>query len=81
MIFSYTFGLARAPVLSVFASTVLTQLAALFLIKECVEKLFDIHQDHHDDGVKHSDRLFVFSGCLLGFAVFWFNPPPPLLNT
>ncbi len=37
----FSYGLSRSPVLTIFASTVLAQLAALFLVKESVERLLD----------------------------------------
>lgn len=39
--------MARAPVLAVFSTTVLAQLASVFLTKEAVERLFDSGQHHH----------------------------------
>lgn len=38
---AYTYGLARAPVIAVFASSVLATLAAVFLVKEAAERLLE----------------------------------------
>lgn len=50
---SFSFGLARAPVLAVFSSTVLAQLASIFLIKESIERLLE--GDEHT----HAHSLFI----------------------
>ena len=47
---AYTYGMARVPVLTVFASTVLAQLAALFLVKESVEHLLESEAEEHTHG-------------------------------
>lgn len=52
---SFSFGLARAPVLAVFSSTVLAQLSSIFLVKESVERLLE-------GGITHSHQhqhLFI----------------------
>ncbi|VDN02719.1 unnamed protein product [Thelazia callipaeda] len=51
---SYTYGFARAPVLAVFATTVLASLAAVFLIKESIEHILE--NDHH----LHPHGLYIF---------------------
>ncbi|CAG9535764.1 unnamed protein product [Cercopithifilaria johnstoni] len=51
---NYTYGFARAPVLAVFATTVLTTLAAIFLIKESMEHILE--NDHH----LHPNGLYIF---------------------
>uniref|UniRef100_A0A0R3RIP0 Kinesin-associated protein 3 n=1 Tax=Elaeophora elaphi TaxID=1147741 RepID=A0A0R3RIP0_9BILA len=51
---NYTYGFARAPVLAVFATTVLASLAAIFLIKESMEHILE--NDHH----LHPNGLYIF---------------------
>ncbi|KAM3722946.1 Zinc transporter 6-A [Dirofilaria immitis] len=53
---NYTYGFARAPVLAVFATTVLATLAAIFLIKESMEHILE--NDHH----LHPHGLYIFGG-------------------
>uniref|UniRef100_A0A914UZ83 Cation efflux protein transmembrane domain-containing protein n=1 Tax=Plectus sambesii TaxID=2011161 RepID=A0A914UZ83_9BILA len=45
---TYSFGLARAPVLAVFTSTVLAQLSSIFLIKESIERLLEGNEHSHN---------------------------------
>ncbi|VDK88245.1 unnamed protein product [Litomosoides sigmodontis] len=51
---NYTYGFARAPVLAVFATTVLATLAAIFLIKKSMEHILE--NDHH----LHPNGLYIF---------------------
>uniref|UniRef100_A0A915PLK2 Cation efflux protein transmembrane domain-containing protein n=1 Tax=Setaria digitata TaxID=48799 RepID=A0A915PLK2_9BILA len=51
---NYTYGFVRAPVLAVFATTVLATLAAIFLIKESLEHILE--NDHH----LHPHGLYIF---------------------
>lgn len=55
----FTFGKVRAPVLSIFSTTVLAQLSAVFLTKEAVERLFDSGQHHHSH---HGGEAANFGG-------------------
>uniref|UniRef100_A0A915CZS9 Zinc transporter 6 n=1 Tax=Ditylenchus dipsaci TaxID=166011 RepID=A0A915CZS9_9BILA len=56
---NYTFGLIRAPVLAVFSTTVLAQLSSVFLIKESVERLFEV--GHHHGGSAAANNYFYAS--------------------
>lgn len=70
----YTYGYTRAPVMAVFATSLLAQLFSVFLIKESFEHLLGghgdgvSHQEHHEghgehDGnghVEHDGKAFYF---------------------
>ena len=56
---SYTFGFVRMPVLAVFSTTVLAQLSSVFLIKESVERLFEV--GHHHGQSMASNSYFYAS--------------------
>uniref|UniRef100_A0A914CLS9 Cation efflux protein transmembrane domain-containing protein n=1 Tax=Acrobeloides nanus TaxID=290746 RepID=A0A914CLS9_9BILA len=67
----YTFGLARAPVLAVFSTTVLAQLSSVFLVKESVERLIVVEDESHGHGHGHahastSTNHYFYSGALAG---------------
>ncbi|CAL8259001.1 unnamed protein product [Lota lota] len=59
----YSFGFERLEVLAVFASTVLIQLGALFILKESVERFMDQPE-------VHTGRLLVGTSVALFFNLF-----------
>uniref|UniRef100_A0A0N4Z9E4 ZT_dimer domain-containing protein n=1 Tax=Parastrongyloides trichosuri TaxID=131310 RepID=A0A0N4Z9E4_PARTI len=62
----YTYGYTRAPVMAVFATSLLAQLFSVFLIKESFEHLLgghgDVveHQEHHEEHGEHGSKSFYF---------------------
>ncbi|CEF64821.1 Zinc transporter 6 [Strongyloides ratti] len=58
----YTYGYTRAPVMAVFATSLLAQLFSVFLIKESFEHLLGghgnsiNHQEHHEDHEDHNSN-------------------------
>uniref|UniRef100_A0A8C0XI65 Cation efflux protein transmembrane domain-containing protein n=1 Tax=Castor canadensis TaxID=51338 RepID=A0A8C0XI65_CASCN len=59
----YSFGFERLEVLAVFASTVLAQLGALFILKESVERFLEQPEIH-------TGRLLVGTFVALSFNLF-----------
>jgi len=66
-IFRYTFGLVRAPVLATFSTTVLAQLASVFLIKEAVERLFEVGH-HHGTSLPENNHFYFYGAAIASAA-------------
>ncbi len=50
----------RAPVLATFSTTVLAQLASVFLVKEAVERLFETGH-HHGGHLPPNNHVYFYS--------------------
>ncbi|KAJ8285139.1 hypothetical protein COCON_G00039890 [Conger conger] len=64
----YSFGFERFEVLAVFASTVLAQLGALFILKESVERLMERPEIHTGLSVTSAPGVAPITGSVLHWA-------------
>jgi len=59
--------MVRAPVLATFSTTVLAQLASVFLIKEAVERLFEVGH-HHGTSLPENNHFYFYGAAFASTA-------------